>query len=513
MGNSYPLCISLRESEFQSVLKSIKNRFASVLFCTAFFAALVLHGEGHDPGDHELLELVQTYQLSADVKGSFDHLEVDLKRNRLFATPEDFKAVLVFDIGTGKLIHQIHGILRPHAVFYRADVDRLYVTDGGDGSAKVYDGGTYHRLAHIPLLKDADSVGYDISRHYLYIDNGGGDVGQHYSMLSAIDTTTESKLVDIRIEGDTLEAMALDNYRPHIYVNDKATNQVVVIDRFRNSVIAKWPITLGKQNVAMALDEQRQRLFVGCRSGQIVVLDSNTGKELQTLPIAGGIDDLVYDPITRRIYAAAKGVIDVFEQTDLNHYAFRGTVATGTNGRTAKLVPQLNRLFVAIPQSTQQNARILVYEPVNTPEPKLPPTDTKEPVNAPAAENIVLETLSAHPLLRRMGLHVIPPGHENMILIANGNATRLGIRTSESDFAAIKSGGIYGPRIEDGEFYNMKMSMFDAQGRKIGILVMEIACTDAVSEEDAARKAATVRDAVSKKIPSLESLFITPTGN
>ena len=55
-------------------------------------------------------------------------------------------------------------------------------------------------------------------------------------------------------------------------------------------------------------------------TGQIVVLDSNTGKELQTLSIAGGIHDLIYDPITRRIYAAAKGVIDVFEQTDLNHY-------------------------------------------------------------------------------------------------------------------------------------------------------------------------------------------------
>jgi hypothetical protein len=377
----------------------------------------------------------------------------------------------------------------------------------------VYDGATYRQLARIPLLKDADSVGYDISRHYLYIDNGGGDVGQSYSMLSAIDTTAESKLADIRIEGDTLDAMTLDNYRPHIYVNDKATNQVVVIDRFSNSIIAKWPITLGKQNVAMALDEQRQRLFVGCRSGQIVVFDSNTGKELQTLSIAAGIDDLIYDPITRRIYAAAKGVIDVFEQRDLNHYVSRGTMATGTNGRTAKLVPQLNRLFAAVPQSAQQNARILVYEPIHTPDPKLPPNDTKEPVNAPVAEKIVLETLSAHPLLRRMGLHVIPPGRANMILIANGNSTRLGIRTSQSDFAAVKSGGIYGPKIEDGEFYNMKMPMFDAQGRGIGILVMEIACTDAVSEEDAARKAAVIRDEVSKKIPSLESLFVTPTGN
>jgi DNA-binding beta-propeller fold protein YncE len=486
------------------------------LLAAVLFSSLAGFGEdvNHGPAAVQApLQLVRTYQLPAAVNGNFDHLEVDLKRNRLFATPEGFKAVLVFDIGTGKLIHEIDGVVRPHAVLYRQDVDRIYVTDGGDGSVKVYDGESYRLVARIPLLKDADSIGYDISRKYLYVDNGGGDVGQSYSMVSAIDTTTDAKLTEMKIDGDTLEAMTLDNYRPHIYVNDKATNQVVVIDRFRNTVMAKWPITMGKVNVAMALDEQRQRLFVGCRSGQIVVLDSNTGKELQALPITKGIDDLIYDPITRRIYAAANGAIDVFEQTDLNHYVSRGSIPTGTNGRTAKLVPQMNRLFVAVPQSGEQSAQILVYEPVNTPEPKLPPNDFKEAVNAPVAEKIVLETLSAHPLLRRIGLHVIPPGRENMILIANGNATRVGIRTSPGDFAAVKSGGIYGPRIEDGEFYNMKMSMFDAQGRRIGILVMEIACTDAVSEEDAARKAESIRKEVSQKIPSLESLFASQTAH
>jgi hypothetical protein len=463
---------------------------------------------GADP-----LHLVQTYSLPAEVKGNFDHFEVDLKRNRLFATAEDFQAVLVFDIGTGRLVRTIDGILRPHAVLYRADVDRLYVTDGGDGSVKVYDGESYRQLGHIALLKDADSVGFDISRHYLYVDNGGKEVGQSYSMLSAIDTAKESKLADISVEGNTLEAMALDNYRPRIYLNDEATSQVVVIDRFRNRVIAKWPVTLGKQNVAMALDEFRQRLFIGCRSGQIVVLDSNTGKELQSLPITVGIDDLVYDPATRRIYAATNGVVDVYEQTDLDHYVSRGSVVTGPRARTAKLVPQLNRLFVAVPQGGGQNARILVYKPIHTIEPKASPAASQEPVNAPRAEEVVLEMLSAHPLLRRMGLHVIPPGREQMILIANGNATRIGIRTSEGDFAAVKSGKIYGPKIEDGHFYNMKMPMFDAQHRQIGILVMEIACTDAVSEEDAAQKAAAIREEVAQKIPSLESLFTDATAD
>jgi hypothetical protein len=39
------------------------------------------------------------------------------------------------------------------------------------------------------------------------------------------------------LEGEKLEAMALDNDRSHVYVNDKATHQVPVIDRFRESII------------------------------------------------------------------------------------------------------------------------------------------------------------------------------------------------------------------------------------------------------------------------------------
>jgi len=456
------------------------------------------------------LKLVQTMPLAGNITGNFDHFGVDLKRNRLFVTPEDSGSVLVLDISSGDILHRIDGLVRPHAILYRQDTDSLYVTDGGDGSVKVFSGETYRPIARIPLLKDADSIGYDISRHYLYVDNGGGDVGQTSSMLSVIDTATNAKLSDLRIQGDTLEAMALDNYRPHIYINDKATNEVVVVDRLKNDVIARWPVTMGHQNVAIALDEFRQRLFVGCRSGQIVVIDSNTGKELKTLPIHKGIDDLVYDPMTRRLYASTDGFVDVFEQTDLNTYASQGSVSTGTNARTERLVPELDRLFVAVPKGASPHARVLVFQAINAPAPRETPVDVKEPVNVPVAEQLVLEELSQHPQLRRMGLHVIPPGQHTMILIANGNTTRLGIHTSPGDFAAVEGGKTYGPRIADGEFYNMKMPMFDAEGRSIGILVMEIPCTYATSEQDAARKAESIRAELAKKIPSLNALFSAP---
>lgn len=308
------------------------------------------------------LKLVQTIKLPAEVKGPFDHFEADLKGNRLFATPEAYKAVLVFDLKTGKLLHTIHGIEKCHAVLYREDLDRIYVTDGEAGDLKIFDGKTYALLSKVKLLEDADSIGYDPATKYLYIDNGGGDAHQTYSMLSVVDTTAGKKLADIKIDGDTLEAMALEKSGNKIYVNNKAKGQVAVVDREKREVVASWPITKCKPNVAMAFDEANHRLFVACRDGQMVVLDAQAGKELAVLPITKGADDAVYDANNKRVYTAADGSVDVYQQTDADNYQLLAKIPTAPMGRTARLVPELNRYFVAVPQHGTENAQILVFE-------------------------------------------------------------------------------------------------------------------------------------------------------
>src|ERR1700738_4440424 len=140
------------------------------------------------------LKLVQTYKLPPDVKGNFDHFAIDLSGNRLFATPEAYKAVVVFDLKSGKLIHKIAGIEKPHAILYRPDLKRLFITDGESGDVKIVDSDSYAILSSVKLLEDADSIGYDPKTKYLYIDNGGGDVHQTYSMLSIVDTTVGKKV-------------------------------------------------------------------------------------------------------------------------------------------------------------------------------------------------------------------------------------------------------------------------------------------------------------------------------
>ena len=308
------------------------------------------------------LKLVQTLTFPAEVSGNFDHVTVDLKGHRVFTTPEDYEAVVVFDLKTGKLIHTIQGIARPHAVLYREDLNRIYVTDGTTGDLKIYDGADYRLLSSVKLLEDADSVGYDPKTKYLYVDNGGGDIHETYSMLSVIDTTAGEKLADIKIDGDTLEAMALEKSSTKMYVNNRAKGQVDVIDRSKRELVSSWPVTSCKPNVAMAFDEANHRLFIGCRDGQIAVLNTQTGKEIKTLPITKGVDDIVYDPGSQRLYASCDGDASVYAQTGPDDYNLLGKVATGPLGRTARLVPELKRYFVAVPKHGTTNAAILVFK-------------------------------------------------------------------------------------------------------------------------------------------------------
>ncbi|MGH9397096.1 MAG: YncE family protein [Terriglobia bacterium] len=334
----------------------------AIAILVAVFAISAIHARAQAPAP---LKRVGTFKMPAAVKGHFDHFGVDVPGNRLFSAAEGYKAVLVFNLRTGKLIHTIGGLGIPHAILYRKDLNRIYITDGGAGALNIYDGKTYKLIKSVKLLVDSDSIAYDPTTKDLYIVNGGGDAHQAYSTISIVNTTSGERVGDMKIDGDTLEAMALEKASPKMYVNNRAKNQIEVIDREKRTVLAVWPVTMGKANVAMAFDEAHHRLFVGCRGGEIVVFNTETGKELQALPIGKGVDDMVFDPTTRRIYAscgAGAGSVDVYKEEDPDHYRLLGKVPSGAGGKTARLVPQLERYYVAVPTHENTPAEVFVYQ-------------------------------------------------------------------------------------------------------------------------------------------------------
>jgi DNA-binding beta-propeller fold protein YncE len=309
------------------------------------------------------LKLATKYEIPASVKGRFDHLALDAAGTRLFVVAEEGGQVLVFDLGSGKIVQTIK-VPHPHAVLVRDDINRIFITDEEKGAVNIYDAKTYAMQKSVPLKVDTDSIGYDPATHYLYVDNGGDNAHEEFTMLSVVDTTAGTKLADIKIDGDTLEAMALEKMGNRLFLNNPAKNEVEVIDRKTNKLTASWPVKMGKDNSTMAFDESAHRLFVGCRSGQMVVFDTQSGKELQAVAIGKGADDLMFDPASKRIYATSggAGVVNVYKETDPDHYQSLGQVPSGPGGKTGLLAPQLSRLFVPVPGKGAAASAVYVYQ-------------------------------------------------------------------------------------------------------------------------------------------------------
>jgi hypothetical protein len=117
-------------------------------------------------------------------------------------------------------------------------------------------------------------------------------------------------------------------------------------------------------NYAMALDEANHRLFVATRlPARLLVMETDTGKIVQTLSAVGDCDDVFYDQSRKRIYASGgEGAISVFEQQDPDHYKELTRISTVKGARTSFFSPELGRLYLAVRRQGSTPAMIQVFE-------------------------------------------------------------------------------------------------------------------------------------------------------
>jgi len=362
-------CYCLRERD-ASALKThtegadkINMRGLILLLAAVLFAALPGRPQTAAP-----LTFMQTIEMPGVPWGPYtDHLAVDLKGHRLFTTPQAHHSVQVFDLSTGKLLHEIADLGNAHAVAYRSDLDRIYIVDGEPGLVRSFDGRDYHALQTVKLRQNADSMTSDREAKLMYVANGGEEAHEDFSFVSVIDASPMKNVADIKIEAAVPEQMALADREPRLYVDITDKNEVGVIDSEKRTVVATWPITKGQKPIAIALDEAHHRLFIGCRNtdmeGAIVVFDTQTGKEVGAFPVGGWVDYLGFDASTGRLYATCgTGYVYVFQRRDPDHYDLAAKAETAVMAKTGLLVPELHRFFVSVPHLGGTPAKVLVFE-------------------------------------------------------------------------------------------------------------------------------------------------------
>ena len=293
--------------------------------------------------------------------GDFDHFAVDLKDNRLFLAGEDGGALKVFDLKTGALLTSVPGFDAPHSLIYLADTNELVVV-ANDGT-RVLDARTLAKKRDIKLPVGADSLAYDAARKRAYVVTGGKDVKMTTSALVEVDPYTGKTYGQTRFDGDHTEALAMERGAAgRIWINQTDKNLLAVVDKKTHAIKARWKIKEAQQNATIAYDEKTHRLFVGTRApGKLIVINADTGATVQTFDAPARVDQMLWDPIDRRIFVCGgDGHLAVVEQDDADHYRLLPLVDTPKASKTGIYVPSLRRLYLAAsPGDTKGMAQLV----------------------------------------------------------------------------------------------------------------------------------------------------------
>jgi hypothetical protein len=279
------------------------------------------------------------------------------------------------------VINTLTGFKDPQdALFLGGDFNKLYVSSL-DGHVRVFQGETFRPVRDFKIEPGPNRLFYDPTTNLIYFGYGGQNAGfdayERVGILQPKRGAGDDQLVADMIAPTPrpghLAEIAMDD-NGTLLVCDSRENLIYQFDTRKRELIKSW-FARGDGAADMALERRRHRLFVGMRNPpEMTVYDSLSGEEIQSLPAPETMDGVYYDAKLKRVYVtggrwygtlqASLGWIYVYQQKDPDHYDVISKIQTRPGSGTSLLVPQFNTLYVASQAIGDQEAAILVFEPV-----------------------------------------------------------------------------------------------------------------------------------------------------
>lgn len=102
------------------------------------------------------------------------------------------------------------------------------------------------------------------------------------------------------------------------------------------------------------MDRANRRLFIGCRSKVMAVVNADTGQVITTLPIGDHVDATAFDPESHLVFNSnGEGTITVVHEDSPDKYSVVGNVKTLPKAKTMALDPKTHRLFLSTAEAGQ----------------------------------------------------------------------------------------------------------------------------------------------------------------
>jgi DNA-binding beta-propeller fold protein YncE len=317
-------------------LRSLRNKHFNFAIVGLCFSLL---GASSAPGGYAVLK-----KIPLPGQGSWDYLTVDEGARRLYVSHGT--QVEVLDVDSGSIVGNIPNTLGVHGIAIAHELGRGFVSDGQASTVTIFDLKTLKSLGEVATGKKPDAIIYDPASSRVFAFNGG-------SNSATVIEAADGKVAGTIDLGGGPEFAAADG-TGYVFDNLEDENLVLKINSRTLKVEQRWPTAPCQSPSSMAMDRPNRRLFIGCRSHVMAVMNADTGQVITTLPIGDHVDATAFDPETRLIFNSnGEGTITVIHQDSPDKYALVETVKTVPRAKTMALDPKTHQLFLSTAESGQ----------------------------------------------------------------------------------------------------------------------------------------------------------------
>jgi YVTN family beta-propeller protein len=277
-------------------------------------------------------------------QGRWDYLTVDEGARQLYVSHGT--QVEVLNVDTGAVIGKIENTPGVHGIAVAPELGRGFVSNGQSSTVTIFDLKTLKAISEVPTGKKPDAIIYDPATSRVFAFNGASN------SATAIQAADGKVAGTVDLGGGPEFAVA--DGAGYVYDNLEDESLVLKINAKSLKVEQRWPTAPCASPSSIAMDRPNRRLFIGCRSKVMAVMNADTGQVITTLPIGDHVDATAFDASSQLVFNSnGEGTITVIHQDSPDKYSVAETVKTLPKAKTMALDPKTHQLFLSTAEGTQ----------------------------------------------------------------------------------------------------------------------------------------------------------------
>jgi len=291
------------------------------------------HKQGKKTGYH----LSSTLPLGGT--SGWDYLTFSNETRQLFIARKD-PGVTVVNVDTQKVVGVVENTKGVNGIALAGEFNRGFTSNSSRDTVTIFDIATLKPISEVAVGSKPDCITYDPGTKRIFVINGGS------SNATAIDAASGTVVGTVELDSKKPEFAVADG-KGTLYVNLQDKNEILAIDTQELKIKGRWAIGHGDQPTALAMDKEKNHLFIGCRNAVMVIMDATNGNIISELPIGPGVDAATYDPSAKLVFTAnSNGTVTAIRQLKDNQYAVVDTIWTKPGARTFALDLQTHNIYL-----------------------------------------------------------------------------------------------------------------------------------------------------------------------